>query len=43
MYVKFGEFYNSGRHSSGKVGLLEDFLDGVIDLDDDMVVLKVWV
>ena len=40
--VEFGEFHDLRRHSSDKVGLLEDFLNEVVDFDDDMVVLKVW-
>jgi len=40
--VEFRKLNGPGRHSSGKVRLLEDFLDGVICLNNDMVVLEVW-
>jgi len=41
MDVKFRKLNGPGRHSFGKVGFLEDFLDGVIGLNNDVVVLEV--
>jgi len=39
--VEFREFHDLGRHSTNKVRLLEYFLNGVVGLDDDVVVLEV--
>ena len=39
--VEFRQFHDSGRHSTSKVRLLEYFLNGVVDLDNDVVVLEV--
>jgi len=43
MDVEFRKFHSLKRHSSDKVRFLEDFLDGVVGFDNDMVVLEVWV
>jgi len=37
--VEFREFHGSGEHSASKVRLLEYFLKGVVDLDNDVVVV----
>ena len=39
--VELREFHNLLRHPANKVRLLEYFLDGVVGLDNDIVVLEV--
>jgi len=39
--VEFRELHGPGRHSYNKISLLEDFLDEVISLDNNVVVLEV--
>ena len=39
--VEFSEFNGLGWHLADKVRLLKDFLDGIVGLDNDVMVLEI--